>query len=259
LYFLRHKAKVLRIIPTTMHNDPEIAEPQGSPNERDAHLASAMLSRSVADKAAVFQVLKRIAVALQRLFEPFCEVVVHDFSDFEHSIIALEGNVTNRTLGGAATDLLLAKAMNGETDEDLYNYLTNLAGGGLMKSSTVFLRDETGHAYGAFCVNFDMTAVVGLRKLLDNLVGPNTRSEISETFSDDIEETIHALVIQTLQDTNQNLPLLSREEKVELIGRLADKGVFQVKRAVPILADLLGLSRATVYTYLRDARGERAP
>lgn len=215
------------------------------------------LPSSVADKAAVFQVLKRVAVALHRLFDPFCEVVIHDFADFEHSIIALEGNITGRAIGGAATDLLLAKASQGETDEDLYNYLTSLAGGRLMKSCTVFLRDQDGKAYGAFCVNFDISAFVNMRKLLGSFVLTEEKGDVIETFSDDIEETVQSLLTETLYALGQSLPLMNREEKVELIGRLADKGVFQVKKAVPILADQLGLSRATVYNYLRDARSER--
>jgi predicted transcriptional regulator YheO len=41
------------------------------------------------------------------------------------------------------------------------------------------------------------------------------------------------------------------------MGRLSEKGVFQVKKAVPIIADMLGLSRATVYNYLREAGEDR--
>ena len=235
--------------------------PQKNGLDRQPHLNSMpFLSEalsSVTDKAIVFQVLKRLAVALHQLFDPFCEVVIHDFTDFEHSIIALEGNITNRAIGGAATDLLLAKASQGETDEDLYNYLTSLPGGRLMKSSTIFLRDENGRAYGAFCVNFDISAFVSMRKLLGSFVLTEEKGDVVETFSDDIEETVQSLLAETLYELGQSLPLMNREEKVELIGRLVEKGVFQVKKAVPILADQLGLSRATVYNYLRDARGER--
>jgi predicted transcriptional regulator YheO len=216
--------------------------------------SSIIIAGSVTEKAAVFQVLRNVAAALHRLFAPFCEVVVHDFADFEHSIIDIAGNITNRTVGGAATDLLLAKAMSGDTDEDLYNYRTSLSGGRQMKSCTVFLRDETGKAYGAFCVNVEVTAFVQLRQLMSSFVASDAHSEVNETFFDDIEETIQSLLAETLYESGQKLPLMSREEKVALIGRLADKGVFQVKKAVPILADQLGLSRATVYNYLRDAR-----
>ncbi len=50
---------------------------------------------------------------------------------------------------------------------------------------------------------------------------------------------------------------MSREDKIDLIARLDEKGVFQVKKAVPILADQLSLSRATVYNYLSEARNHQ--
>lgn len=212
---------------------------------------------SAIETAVVFQMLQRTATALQRLLDPFCEVVVHDFRDFEHSIIHIEGNITNRKVGDAATDLLLSKASQGDTDEDLYNYLTSLPGGRLMKSCTIFLRDETGKAYGAFCVNFDISTFANMRNVLSNFLATEEKDDTSETFASDIEETIQAILTETLYELGQQLPLMSRDEKVGLVGRLADKGIFQVKKAVPIVADQLGLSRATVYNYLRDARNGR--
>ncbi|MFM7174715.1 MAG: helix-turn-helix domain-containing protein, partial [Caldilinea sp.] len=50
--------------------------------------------------------------------------------------------------------------------------------------------------------------------------------------------------------------LLNRDDKIGLIRRLDDKGVFQIKKMVPFVADQLGLSRATIYNYLREGRGE---
>lgn len=209
------------------------------------------------ERAMVFPVLQHTATALHRLLAPFCEVVVHDFRDFEHSIIHIDGNITNRQVGDAATDLLLTKASLGDTDEDLYNYLTSLPGGRLMKSCTIFLRDETGKAYGAFCINFDISAFANMRQTLNHFLATEEKVDVSENFANDIEETIQAVLTETLYELGQQLPLMSREEKVSLVGRLADKGIFQVKKAVPIVADQLGLSRATVYNYLRDARNGR--
>lgn len=208
-------------------------------------------------QSILFPVLQHTATALHRLLAPFCEVVLHDFRDFEHSIIHIEGNITNRQVGDAATDLLLTKASLGDTDEDLYNYLTSLPGGRLMKSCTIFLRDETGKAYGAFCINFDISAFANMRQTLNHFLATEEKVDVSENFANDIEETIQAVLTETLYELGQQLPLMSREEKVSLVGRLADKGIFQVKKAVPIVADQLGLSRATVYNYLRDARNGR--
>lgn len=225
----------------------------------EAHASPLAPAVGEVERALVFPVLQHTATALQRLLTPFCEVVVHDFRDFEHSIIHIEGNITNRKVGDAATDLLLTKASLGDTDEDLYNYLTSLPGGRLMKSCTIFLRDETGKAYGAFCINFDISAFANMRQLLGNFLATEEKVDVSENFAHDIEETIQAVLTETLYELGQQLPLMSREEKVGLVGRLADKGIFQVKKAVPIVADQLGLSRATVYNYLRDARNGREP
>jgi predicted transcriptional regulator YheO len=209
------------------------------------------------DKETTFELMKQLAVALHKLFGSFCEVVIHDFTDFEHSIIHIEGNISNRSIGGAATDLLLTRASSGETDEDLYNYLTSLPGSGLMKSSTIFLRDETGQAYGAFCINFDISALVGFRNLLGDFVTTEDQAEVTELLSDDIYKTIQEILAETIYELDKELPIMSREDKIALIARLDTKGVFRVKKAVPILADQLGLSRATVYNYLSEARNHQ--
>jgi predicted transcriptional regulator YheO len=209
------------------------------------------------DKQATFRMLQPLADGLEKLFHPFCEVVIHDFSDFERSIIYIAGSISNRSIGGAATDLLLARASSGDTDEDLHNYLTSLHGGRLMKSSTVFLRDETGKAYGAFCVNVEMTQFVQFHKLLGDFFATQERGNVTELLSDDFTNTVQSIITETIYEAEKPLPIMTREDKIDLIARLDAKGVFQVKRAVPIIADHLGLSRATVYNYLAEARGYR--
>ncbi|NJK80912.1 MAG: hypothetical protein HC876_14330 [Chloroflexaceae bacterium] len=211
-------------------------------------------SSGVDERTMLFETLSRLAVSMQCLLGPLCEVVIHDFADFEHSIIAIEGNISNRSVGGSATDLLLEKASTGDTTEDLHSYLTSLPGGRLIKSSTIFLRDQHGQAFGAFCINLDITAFISLNRVINTLIATNDRNEVSELLSDNIPETIQSMVAETLYDAGKGLSVLSRDDKIELIARLHSRGVFKVKKAVPILADLLGLSRATVYNYLREAR-----
>ena len=200
--------------------------------------------------------LRQIAVGIQKLFGASCEVVIHHFDDLEHSIVHMEGNVTGRSVGGVATDLLLACVRNQNTDNDMYNYQTKLSNGRVMRSCTMFLRDETGHAYGAFCINFDITTFSLFHRYLESFVLMDA-IDVVETFSDDLQGTIHSILIETVKEMGSQLPILSRDEKVNLIAKLDEKGVFQVKKSVPILADELGLSRSTVYNYLGEARGER--
>ncbi len=203
---------------------------------------------------ATFALLRQLAVALQRLFAPLCEVVIHDFADFEHSIVHIEGNVSSRQLGGAATDLLLERARAGDTDSDLYCYKTRLGGDRVMKSLTIFLRDDDGHAYGAFCVNYDITALSEIEKIVGAMTLNGVDDAVSEMLSDDINETIRGIISETLAEIEGEPCFLSRDGKIDFVSRLDSRGIFQVKKAAPIVAEQLGLSRATVYNYLKEAR-----
>lgn len=215
---------------------------------------SAFKSIEVKDKEATFALLKRISVGIAKLYTPHCEVVIHDFSDLERSIIHIEGNISGRKVGGGATDLLLTHARNGDTVGDFHNYQTSLPNGKNMKSCTMFLRDESGAAYGAFCINLDISAFAGIHRILGEFLALDAGSEVSETLSDDIQRTIHSILREAVSDMGIELPIISKDDKIDLIARLDEKGAFQVKRAVPLIAEELGLSRSTIYNYLAEAR-----
>jgi predicted transcriptional regulator YheO len=204
-----------------------------------------------------FQLLRQIAVGVQKLLHPFCEIVIHDFTDLERSIVYIEGNISGRSIGGAATDLLISQARSGNTTHDFYNYETQLPNGRTMKSCTMFLRDDDGQAYGAFCINLDIGAFQMFHQLLGDFISVQQDGEVRETLSDDIQRTIRTILMDTIKavGVGKDLPILNRDEKVELIAKLDERGVFQVKKAVTVVADELGLSRSTVYNYLSEARG----
>jgi predicted transcriptional regulator YheO len=206
------------------------------------------------DREATFSLLKRISLGIAKLFAPNCEVVIHDFRDLERSIIHIEGNISGRKVGGGATDLLLTHARNGNTLRDFHNYQTRLANGKKMKSCTMFLRDQGGRAYGAICINLDVAVFAAFHRFLGDFLALEAGSDVSETLSDDIQRTIHTIFREAVNEIGAELPILSKEDKIDLIARLDDKGAFQVKRAVPLIAEKLGLSRSTIYNYLTEVR-----
>ena len=200
--------------------------------------------------------LKQLAVGIRKLYGSQCEVVIHDFTDLEHSIVHMEGNITGRSIGGGATDFILSRIVNNNAHQDVYNYQTQLPNGHALKSCTMFLHDDQGKVCGAFCINLDVTAMNTFQRFLDDYLSIDD-NEVSETFSDDIQSTIHELLLETVGEMGYDMPILTRKEKVDLIAKLDKKGVFQVKKSVPILADELGFSRSTVYNYLSETRGIR--
>ena len=215
---------------------------------------SAFKSTETTDKEATFALLKQISVGVAKIFAPHCEVVIHDFSDLEHSIIHMEGNISGRKVGGGVTDLLLTQARSGDTVRDFHNYQTSLPNGKKMKSCTMFLRDENGAAYGAFCVNLDIGVFAGFHRVLGEFLVLDAGTEVNETLSDDVQRIIHSILREAVNEMGAELPIMSKDDKIDLIARLDEKGAFQVKRAVPLFAEELGLSRSTIYNYLAEAR-----
>ena len=97
---------------------------------------------------------KRLAHAIALQFGDGCEVVVHDLqsADPDHSIVAIEnGHVTGRKLGDGPSHVVLEALHAGPHKlEDRLSYLTKTATGKILKSSTVFIRDDGGRVIGIY-------------------------------------------------------------------------------------------------------------
>jgi predicted transcriptional regulator YheO len=203
--------------------------------------------------------LKAIAHGVvQAIGEAQCEVIIHDLADLEHSIIWIEGNVTERCIGGAMTDLGIAKIKAGEFD-DLLNYTSETDDGRLLKSCSIFLRDAEGIPRNAFCLNLDLTPFIGLVNQLNSTLLRFTDTNVVETFSDDVEVTIRNWVTEAAYELGKPVTALTRAERLRLIQILDRKGLFQIKRATPLLAKYLHVSRYTIYLYLNELRAENKP
>jgi predicted transcriptional regulator YheO len=88
-----------------------------------------------------------------------CEIVIHDLSDPEKSVVAIEnGQLTGRNVGDSL-DELGVQLLRQPPGKDLINYRTATRSGKVLCSSSVFLRDETGEIFGAFCINYDISMV----------------------------------------------------------------------------------------------------
>ena len=200
-------------------------------------------------------VMKAIASAVG----PHCEVVLHDLSehDLEHTIAAIEnGQVTGRTVGGPSTNLGLEVLRQEAEDHDEFGYRARTRDGRELRSSSVYFRDEGGTVIAALCVNVDMTPLQAARASLDQVLqgndeAPKTREEV---FATDISEVLDTLIEAAISNTGKTVALMDRQDKLEVLRFLDDKGAFYVKRAVDRVARRLGISRVTAYNYLDQVR-----
>lgn len=207
-------------------------------------------------KETVFENLRRIADVLVKMIGRNCEVAIHDFSELPNSLVYLTGTLTKRKPGAPITDLVVkGLRQQGNAVEDVYAYTTKTKDGKNLKSSTTYIRNNKGKVIGAFCVNFDTTEFLNSISVLEELIQvSNLHEEGLETFASSPNETIEALTKKSVSTIGKQPKSMSRDEKIDLIKMLEYNGVFMVKGAVDYLAKTMGVSKYTIYTYLREVR-----
>lgn len=192
---------------------------------------------------------------LGEVLGPGCEIVVHDVSDLEHSLVAICNGISGRKPGDPITDLA-CRLMERKACHDM-NYVTNYKGnskGGEFLCSTYFIQNE-GRLIGMLCVNKDMTAVQdlshSLRALLErfNLAVPQ-ESESIENLDNSVTNMMHNIIASHIAQSGQTPSRMNLEEKVRVVHRLNEDGVLMMKGAVQEIARQLGVSVPTVYRYL---------
>ena len=119
----------------------------------------------------------KLAKGIARHFGSNCEVVVHDLypENAEHSIVAIEnGHVTGRRLGDGPSHVVW-EALKGDPRklEDRLAYLTRTEDGKILKSSTIFIRDED----EAQLEKLPYMLLVGDKEIEDGAVSVRKRGE----------------------------------------------------------------------------------
>ena len=202
---------------------------------------------------------KRLAHALALQFGSGCEVVVHDLesADPSHSIVAIEnGHVTGRKVGDGPSHVVLEALHAGDAQlEDRLAYLTKTADGKILKSSTVFIRDETGRAVGIFALNYDITLLRAMGDTIAEVVGtePSAPRE-PEPIVRSVADLLDDLIEQSVELVGTPVALMTKEEKVRAIRYLNDTGAFLITKSGPKVCKFFGISKYTLYSYLDEAK-----
>jgi predicted transcriptional regulator YheO len=173
--------------------------------------------------------------------------------------VYVAGNVTHREIGAPATDLLIRKLQQeGANPQDMHNYKTMTQDGRSLKSSTTFIKDSKGEPIAAFCVNFDTTdfynASQALTPLLYLAEQEQEHDNSRETFSQSLEETVQTVFARGVNEVGKHPATMNVEEKTKLIAYLQESGTFQLKGSVEEVAQLMGVTKFTVYNYLKKVR-----
>ncbi|MFS8112545.1 PAS domain-containing protein [Rhizobium jaguaris] len=195
-----------------------------------------------------------VAEAIAMLLKPHVEVVIHDLKTSKIAYIA--NNISRRQVGDSSlTDL---KDI-GSLDTDVIGpYRKTNFDGRQLKSVTSVLRERNGSPYGLLCINFDIEPMELARDALNMLTAfQGSGKQPSALFQTDWQETVNAAIAGFLGERGLAASALAKEDHAGLVEALEQEGYFAIRNLVPYLARLLGISRATVYKHLREARQKK--
>ena len=184
---------------------------------------------------------------------PQCEVVLHDLEDMEHSIIWINGNVTGREVGGCLTSLGLSLVRTRNTETN-HHYVTRTRDGKTVRSSLSFVQDNKGQATLCVEINFDTSPFVAFRHTLDGLADPDDAYGFQDAFLSDAPEMLESILERAIGVTGKPVTQMSKGDRMRVVQMLDDAGMLEFRKAIPTVAQYLGVTRFTIHNYLNELR-----
>jgi predicted transcriptional regulator YheO len=211
-----------------------------------------------AQKTRLIDRFIQVGEAVYRTIGPQCEVVVHDLVDMEQSIVWIKGTVTERKLGGCMTARGLSLVRAGQI-EDNYNYTTRTRSGKMVRSSLIFVND--GHGTPSICmeINFDASPFVAFRRTLETLADPVEMYDFQDAFIDDAPQMLETMYQKAVELIGKPTTQMDKTDRLRMVQFLDDAGAFELRKAIPIIASYLGVTRFTIHNYLNEIRGKTIP
>ncbi len=183
-----------------------------------------------------------------------CETVIHDEN---RKIIYIEnGYISGREVGNimdkSVFEYLIDRAVN---EDNMLIRLTKTKTGEILKSTTVFLFDDMGKYQAMLCFTMDVTKINEARILLDSIMNiePFESNGEQKTGMSVVDYT-RATIADIIKDVGKPSTLGQKEIKLVILKRLDEKGIFLIKDFIPQVCELLSISQATLYNYLREIR-----
>lgn len=196
-----------------------------------------------------------IADAIALLFQPYVEVVIHNIASDTVAYIA--NPFSGRKIGDASLlgplDKYTAGFPYGTATEGPYENAGNK--GQRMRSISAALEDDNGVIIGIMCANADFSVMEASLDVLENFLRPrNLDAPPQVLFQNDWKDNIKLEIRTFLTEKEISFEKINATHRKNLVKRLEEKNLFYARKSIEQLADILGVSRATVYNDLRLIR-----
>ena len=220
----------------------------------------------------------RIVEFLGQALGPDYEIVLHEILPEQSRVAAIaNGGISGRSVGAPITNAALRMIIQKQYEANDYNinYTGQLANGKTIRASTMFIKDG-GKLVGLLCINFDDSRFHEISDSLLRLVHPDdfvhrhyfpsdapakqpmqpqhSAAQPAEHFQSDMNGLMEDLFETVTKDAGVPLRRLTQAERAEIVARLYEQGMYELRGAVQFTVEKLGCSQASVYRYNKSAK-----
>jgi predicted transcriptional regulator YheO len=131
----------------------------------------------------------------------------------------------------------------------LLNYQNRFPDGRPAKSTSIGLKNSQGDYIAAICLNIDISMLNSVAASLTQLTETSS-TKVHESLASPGLEALRATLERFASSLNKTPRSLTPVQRRAAVRQLADAGLMDLKNAQAVVADVLGVARSTVYTYL---------
>ena len=203
----------------------------------------------------ILRAMENIVDGIAAMWGEHTEVLLHCLDANNPSIIKIaNGHITGREVGAPITNIALVKLNEGKDVSDAY--ITKSPDGKTLRSLTTIIRNKQNKAIGMLCVNSNLDAPFQsmMLSLLPNIHSHFEFGVTSETFARNNDEMMHSSIENVREQVVNDSSIPPSKKSREIVTRLHELGIFDLKDSAQIAAKGLDISIHTIYRYLREIR-----
>lgn len=198
------------------------------------------------------EALKIIGTLITNMFGKDCEVAISDLESTDKNVIWIKnGHVTERKVGYPLTRNKDSIERMKNLNKGLYmNYQKSVGKSKKEIKSSTALFLLNGRTF-SFCINYDCNLEKAMLYKLQSFTSMLPNQLEGGQVPDTNEEIIRKLTEDELVNISTPASSLSRRQRIEIVKSLERRGVFNRRNSVPIVAEVLDVSRYTIYNDLK--------
>jgi len=183
------------------------------------------------------------------------EIILYSLEDPSRSIVKIiNGQYTERHVGAPVSGLALSilEHIQQPGENNYVCYTTQNKLGETLKLSSIAIRGEKDNIIGLLCINhYQNTQPQDV--LMDFFEDPKVLDVLrGEQATPAHTGSLRDTVLQTKQRIDDDPTVLPSLKNKEIVLALEEQGIFKLKNAVVSVAEILGISKNTVYLHLRN-------